>query len=98
MALLHTLRSPDDILREIGGRARELRLSKNLSRTSLAEKAGVSAATIKRFEDTGVISLPNLILLAGPLEATSHFAGLFQKQAPVSLNELKKPKRERGRL
>ena len=98
MALLHSLRSPDDILREIGGRARELRLAKNLSRSSLAEKAGISATTIKRFEDTGVISLPNLVLLAGPLDAVGQLSVLFEKPAPVNIKELKKPKRERGRL
>lgn len=97
MALLHSLRSPDDILREIGGRARDLRLSMNLSRATLAEKAGISAATIKRLEDTGVISLPNLVLLAVALDATEHFSALFERPAPVTLKQLQTPKRMRGR-
>lgn len=97
MALLHSLRSPDDILREIGGRARDLRLSMNLSRATLAEKAGISAATIKRLEDTGVISLPNLVLLAVALDATEHFSALFEKPAPVTLKQLQTAKRKRGR-
>lgn len=97
MALLHSLRSPDDILREIGGRARDLRLSMNLSRATLAEKAGISAATIKRLEDTGVISLPNLVLLAVALDATEHFSVLFEKPAPFTLKQLQAPKRMRGR-
>ena len=98
MALLHALRSPGDILLEIGGRARDLRLHKNLSRSSLAEMSGVSTSTIKRFEETGVISLSNLVLLAVPLDATGQLSALFEKPAPVSLKELKAPKRERGRL
>lgn len=39
------------------------RLSKNLSRKTLAENSGVSESTIKRFELTGVVTLEALILI-----------------------------------
>ena len=63
MALTHTLFSPRELVQQIGENARALRLAQNLSRKTLAERAGVSESTIKRFETTGQITLDALVLL-----------------------------------
>jgi len=97
MALTHTLFSPGEQLQQIGANARELRLAQNLTRKTLAERAGVSDSTIKRFETTGQISLDALMLLASALGVAHQLAGLFQHAHPVSLDELKKTGRRRGR-
>ncbi|MGQ7816789.1 helix-turn-helix domain-containing protein [Metapseudomonas furukawaii] len=52
---------------QVGENARALRLAQNLSRKTLAERAGVSDSTIKRFETTGQITLEALVLLASSL-------------------------------
>lgn len=52
---------------QVGENARALRLAQNLSRKTLAERAGVSESTIKRFETTGQITLEALVLLASSL-------------------------------
>ncbi|WP_269148419.1 helix-turn-helix domain-containing protein [Metapseudomonas furukawaii] len=56
--------------------AQEARLAQNLSRKSLAQMAGVSESTIKRFESNGQITLDALVLIA-----TAHGA---TRQAPSS--------------
>lgn len=96
MALLHQLRSPDQIGKQVGSNAKVLRLSQNLSRDTLAAKAGVSAQTIRRLETEGQITLTNLILVAVALGCSDGFDDLFSKPEPVSLAELKKPQRQRG--
>ncbi|MCP5506359.1 MAG: helix-turn-helix transcriptional regulator [Chlamydiales bacterium] len=72
-------------------RVKELRLAQNLSQKTLADRSGVSYGTIKRFEQTGKISL-----VLGVLE---DFNALFlSKQKPQSIQELlKSEKRKRGR-
>lgn len=97
MALVHTLLSPGDLAQRIGENARALRLAQNLSRKTLAERAGVSESTIKRFETTGQITLEALVLLASCLGAAHQLAELFTQAQPVSLAELKQNGRIRGR-
>jgi len=97
MALTHSLFSPGELVQQIGENARELRLAQNLSRKTLAERAGVSDSTIKRFETTGQITLDALVLLASALGVAQQLSGLFKHAQPVSLDELKQGGRVRGR-
>lgn len=97
MALTHTLFAPGELVRQVGENARALRLSQNLSRRTLAERAGVSESTIKRFELTGQITLDALVLLASALGATQQLLALFTQPQPASLDELKQGQRLRGR-
>lgn len=63
MSFIYLFSSPAEIAREVGSNAKKRRLSKNLSRKTLAENSGVSESTIKRFELTGVVTLEALILI-----------------------------------
>jgi transcriptional regulator with XRE-family HTH domain len=97
MALTHTLFSPSELAKRVGENARALRLAQNLSRRTLAERAGVSESTIKRFETTGQITLDALVLLASSLGVAQQLSGLFTQAQPISLDELKQSERVRGR-
>ena len=96
MSFMHLLHSPAEIARNIGENAKALRLSKNLSRKTLAEKSGVSESTIKRFETTGVVTLEALILMATALDELTGVTRLFKPEHPNSVDELKNAKRKRG--
>lgn len=96
MSFMHLLHSPADIARDVGENAKALRLSKNLSRKTLAEKSGVSETTIKRFEATGVVTLEVLILLATALDERTAVTKLFKPDHPNSVEELKNANRKRG--
>lgn len=54
----------EDIITEYAARIKQRRLEKNLSRNKLAELSGVSAATLRKFEDEGKISLESFIAIA----------------------------------
>ena len=62
VALL-ALTSAADIQRQLAASVRQRRRSLKLSRRALAERSTVPAATIKRFETTGQISLRQFVLL-----------------------------------
>lgn len=74
------------------------RLALGFTRPQLAARAGVSPASLKRFERTGNISLNALIKLAIALDATEGFDRLLAKKSYESLEEvIGGPPRQRGR-
>ena len=95
------LRTPTEIGRALGERARELRLARNWRLATLAERAGVGLATVQRFETTGRITLENLLKLADALGRLHELDGLFLPPPARSLEELERattrPRPRRGR-
>jgi transcriptional regulator with XRE-family HTH domain len=86
--------------RQIADRLREHRLARGWSRANLAERAAVSAETLRAFERTGQISLPRLIRLCVALGLERELELLFSAPPPPrSLDELPllAAKRQRGR-
>jgi transcriptional regulator with XRE-family HTH domain len=69
---------------------------------TLAERSGVSLASLRRFERTGKVSLDNLLKIAFTLHRLDDFDAIFQKPRANSLAELEameeRPKRKRGRI
>ena len=96
-----SIKSPFEVSREIAKNAQERRLKLNLSQKTLAEKSGVSYGSLKKFEQTGKISLESLLKIAMALGELNAFEHLFRKgdtELPSSLEELLDDKsRKRGR-
>lgn len=91
--------TPSEAAILLAQRVKELRLSQNLSQKTLADRSGVSYGTIKRFEQTGKISLESLLKLSLILGVLDEVSSLFiTKQKPKSMKELlSSNKRKRGR-
>ena len=91
--------SPLEAAQRIAQRAREKRLSFNFSQQTLSEKSGVSLGVIKKFEQTGKISLESILKLALVLESLPDFLELFKpaSQYPTLDTLLKQKTRKRGR-
>lgn len=90
--------TPGELAKLMGERMTQLRLAQNWKRETLAERAGVSPATLKRFETSGRISLDNLLRLALALGCLDQFEDLLAPSAPTSILELdrqaaRKPRR-----
>lgn len=80
--------NPGVILKNIAGRMKRNRLELNLSQNALAKKSGISLGSLKRFEQTGEISLKSMVMLALALDATHEFTQLFAGSQYQSINEL----------
>jgi transcriptional regulator with XRE-family HTH domain len=93
--------TPEEMRKAIASRARDLRLELNLSQQTLSEKSGVSYGSLKKFEQTGQISLESLLKLAVILGCMDDFKALFalkSAQEALSLDGLlENGKRKRGR-
>ena len=70
--------TPHDIGKELAKRHKALRKQLKLSQSELAERAGVSLGSLKRFETTGQISLESLLKLAHLLNKLDDFKSVFQ--------------------
>lgn len=89
--------SPDQVALDLAQRARALRLAQNLSQQGLADRAGVSLGTLKRFERTGQIALVSLIRLAIVLDALQELRTWFSPPPFRTLDEVLAPARPRRR-
>ena len=99
---ISSLLAVPDVLRLLADRCRALRLAADLKRTTLASRSGVSARTLQRFEDTGEVSLRNLLRLAHALGRLPEFGELLAPPAARTLADLdaqtEKTAPKRGRI
>ena len=70
--------TPLEVCKELAQRHKELRKKLKLSQAEMAERSGVSLGSLKRFENTGKISLESLLKLAHLLERLKDFKNVFQ--------------------
>ncbi|MDR1729270.1 MAG: helix-turn-helix domain-containing protein [Prevotellaceae bacterium] len=91
---------PNAILTGIAERIKTRRLERNLTQKAFAKRAGIGYDTYRRFENTGEITLHNLVLCAIALDDTEGLAQLFTKKSYQSIDDLLKAqeikKRKRG--
>ena len=92
--------TPEEVALQIAGKAKQLRLSVNMSRKTLALHSGVSLGSIQRFEQTGKVSLENLLNIAHALSALQEFQQLFTLPVAQTIKQLEEREklRKRGRL
>ncbi len=97
-----SLETPEQVSRKLAARVKALRLAKGWKQTTLAERSGVSLASLRRFEESGRVSLQSLLDLAFTLNRLDDFDALLQPPRAASLAELeaaeKRPARKRGRI
>jgi transcriptional regulator with XRE-family HTH domain len=96
------LYGPEDIARRLAVRVRDERLRRGWKQATLAERAGISLPTIRRYERTGRTSVENLFRLCHALGRLDEFAELLEPPAASSIAELEArsmaaaPRRKRG--
>jgi hypothetical protein len=89
--------SPESILKRIAEKVKEKRLDLNFTQKTFAKRAGMGYDAYRKFENTGEITLRNLVLCAIVLDDTDGFADLFIQKTYQSINELLKIQKEKKR-
>ena len=92
-----SLISPSNMAAEVAKRAKAMRLAQNMSQRSMAERSGVSEASLKRFERTGEVAFASLLKVSAVLGCMDDFGALFAPREAVSIDEIAKKRRVRGR-
>lgn len=90
-------KAPQQILTELGERAKVVRLRLNMSRKTLSERSGVPESSIKRFEVSGLISSVSLVAILMALDRVSDLDAVLAEPFVPSIRELHHRKRQRGR-
>lgn len=70
--------TPAEISKDLAQRHRLLRKKLRLSQKEMAERSGVSLGSLKRFENTGKISLEALLKLSHLTGRLKEFDSIFQ--------------------
>jgi len=93
------LHTPREIQLILSQRVKHLRLINEWTQAELAERAGITLASLKRFESTGKISLERLSLIALALGRLDELVQLFEEPEIMTLSDIKKltKKRQRGK-
>lgn len=86
------------ILREIGKRLQNLRISENITQSQLAQKTGVSMSTIARMEQGSSVKTDSLVRVMRELNVLENLdtAFLQQEVRPMDLINMSEKKRKRA--
>ena len=79
---------PVETQRSLSSSFRTARKARKHSRRKASIRSGVPEATIRRFEDTGEISLRQLLMLCDVYGSPEVVEALFPKPEPQSMDEL----------
>jgi len=97
--IAESLISPSELQKELGKKAKALRLHKGYKRQTLSDLSQVSPSTIQKFEEAGKINLENFLRIAFALDAISPLKRLFNLPEFSSIDDIEKtknPLRKRG--
>ncbi|MFT5655358.1 MAG: putative transcriptional regulator [Arenicella sp.] len=89
--------SPQQSIKALGQQLEQLRLSKNLSQSSVAAEAGVSRRTITRMEAGETVSLDTFIRVLKVYEVADRLANLFPEHDVRPIERVKLGGKQRKR-
>lgn len=95
--LLLSLTTPSEVAATLATRIRELRLEQNWKRKTLAERAGVTTASLRRFETTGKASLELVLRVALALGRLSEFEDILQPAPYKSIADFERRSSQKTR-
>ena len=96
-ALSLQFRTVPQIQRILADRVRQLRLDQNLKQSTLARRAGVTLASLRRFEQKGEASLGLLLRIAQALGRLDDFDGILHPPPARTMAELEERSTRAGR-
>lgn len=98
----YSLHTPEEMARQWADKIRRLRLGRGWKQSTLAQRAGVSLASLRRYETSGQGSLKNVLRLTFALGRIDDLATVLEPPPARSITELERmrgaPKRRRGHL
>ena len=97
MLTINELRPPKDVRLDISQRLKDVRLSYNWTQETLSKRSGVPLATLRRFEQTGEISMKWFVNLMLALRRGKDLDALCHVEEHVDLYAKEPVKRYRAR-
>lgn len=83
-----TWNTPSDIALNLAKRVKSIRKRRKITQKQLANRCNVSYGSLKKFEQTGEISLISLIKIAMELNLTNDIENLFTQPTYLNIEEV----------
>ena len=80
--------TPSDVAKRLADKIKRIRKRKKFTQEELAARSNVSYATLRKFEQTGRISLESFIKLAMELGVIGEINSLFEQPVYSSIEEV----------
>ncbi len=80
--------APEDVAKELAQRLKRIRKRKKITQQQLALRSNVSYASLRRFEQSGQISLESFIKIAMELDVIDEVRELFTRPVYSSIEEV----------
>ena len=90
--------TPREVILAVGRRAKERRIALGRTQEAVALSAGVSRATLVRFEQTGEARFDVIVRIAFALDAQDAFAEIFPQTDLRTLDDVLAEARQRRRV
>lgn len=87
---MYNLSTPEEVAKDLAKRHKTLRLLNKWKRTTMSERSGVTTASLTRFEQTGKVSLENLLRLFSALGRLDEVEKLLLPPVATSISDLEK--------
>jgi HTH-type transcriptional regulator/antitoxin HipB len=85
----YNFNTPEETSRDLAKKVKQLRLVKKWKRATLAARSGVTESSLRRFEQTGKVSLESFLKLVCALGRLDEMSSLLEQTKAHSLKELK---------
>ncbi|WP_408069332.1 helix-turn-helix domain-containing protein [Butyrivibrio sp. JL13D10] len=80
--------TPAEITLDLAKRVKKIRKRRKITQKQLADRSNVSYATLKKFEQTGQISLMSLVKIAMELGLADEIKTLFSQPVYLNIDEV----------
>jgi len=86
--MIDAFETPLSVAQAVAERAKKRRTAMRLTQAELAQKAGLSLSTYRRFEQQGQIAFSGLLQIAFALDCMSDFNALFASQSWATMDDM----------
>ena len=87
-SMIDAFDTPLSMAQAVASRVKQRRLALRLTQVELAQKAGLSLATYRLFEQRGQIAFSGLLQIAFALDCMSDFNTLFASQSWATMDDM----------
>lgn len=88
--MIDTFETPLSVAQAVASRVKQRRVALHLTQVELAQKAGLSLATYRLFEQKGQIAFTGLLQIAFALDCMRDFDALFAASSWATMDEMLK--------
>lgn len=96
--MIEVFETPASVAQAVAERAKQRRTAMRLTQAELAQKAGLSLSTYRRFEQQGQIAFSALLQIAFALDCMSDFNALFASQSWATMDDMLKQSKPAKRV